>query len=185
MSRGGLERTWPMTVAVGFMCTDGIVIAADREISTLTVKLDDQKAWLFSYPKDTIDSLPLLRIGIAGAGDYGFIKFAAERLDEQLAAWVTQHGTVEIDDVNNAIQVVLTDIHHNHLYPYGQPHERPTIDLLVGIWLRSSRMRLGRSSLTAVTKVWNYEAVGIGSDLANFLVRRFYSERISSSSAMF
>lgn len=174
-----------MTVAVGFMCTDGIVLAADREISTPTVKLDDQKAWLYSYPKQTDDTAPLLRVGIAGAGDYSFIKFAAERIDAQLDAWIAQHGAVEIDDVNDAIQTVLTDVHHEHLYPYGQPHERPTIDLLIGIWLRSGRMRLARSSLTAVTKVWNYEAVGIGSDLANFLVRRFYSQRIPLSSAMF
>jgi hypothetical protein len=172
-----------MTIALGFMCTDGIVLAADRELSTPTVKIDGPKAWIFAYPREAED--PQLRVCLVGAGDYAFIKFAAEQLDDLLMKWVAQHGAPTIDDVKDVIQTVIMDVHHEHLYPIGQPHERPAIDLLIGLWLKSGRMRLARTSLTAVTKVWNYEAVGIGSDLANFLVRRFYADRIPISSAMF
>lgn len=171
-----------MTVAVGFMCTDGIVLAADKEVSTPTVKFAGPKAWIYRYPRQGDN--PVLQVGIVGAGDYGFIKFAAERIDNQLTLWIDRHGTASMDEVNDAIQVVIDDVHKNHLYPFGQPHERPTVDLLVGIWL-SGRIRLARTSYTAITKVWNYEAVGIGSDLATFLVRRSYTDRIPLSSAMF
>jgi 20S proteasome alpha/beta subunit len=171
-----------MTIAVGFMCTDGIVLAADREVSTPSVKVEDRKAWIYAYPRQAPD--PVLRIGIVGAGDYSFIKFASEQLDAQLAAWFGQHSDIDMDEVGEAIQSVISDIHHNHLYPYGDPHLRPEIDLLIAIWIASKGYRLVSTSLTAVTKVWNYEAVGIGRDLAHFLVRRFYADRIAMSSAM-
>lgn len=172
-----------MTVAVGFMCTDGIVLAADREVSTPSLKFEGPKAWYYRYPPDAAQ--PTLKVGIVGAGDYSFIKFAAERIDGQLREWIQGHGQASMDEVNGLIQGVINDIHLNHLYPVGQPYERPTIDLLIGIRLHTGRIRLARTSLTAITKVQNYEAIGIGSDLANFLVTRLYSGRVTATTAAF
>jgi len=68
-------------------------------------------------------------------------------------------------------------IHLNHLYPYPDAASRPEISLIVGA-LASDGYRLVTTSLTTVTKVWNYEAVGVGSPLANCLIKRIYLERI-------
>jgi 20S proteasome alpha/beta subunit len=172
-----------MTVAVGFRCADGIVLAADREVSTPFAKFDGPKAWVYSYPTESSD--PILRIGIVGAGDYAFIKFASERIDHHASAWIAQHRIATIDEAIDIVQLIISEIHKQHLYPAGRPEDRPAIDLLVGIWVAGAGWRLVRTSLTAVTNVWNYEAIGTGSDLANFLVRRFYIDQIPISSAMF
>ena len=172
-----------MTVAVGFMCTDGIVLAADREVSTASLKIDGPKVWYFRYPPNATH--PVLRVGVAGAGDYAFIKYASELIDRQLRDWVEQHGQATMDEVNAIVQGVINDIHHNHLYPIGQPHERPNIDLLIGISISDGRIRLARSSLTSITNVCDYEAVGIGSDLANFIVKRSYKSRVTVTNAVF
>jgi hypothetical protein len=87
--------------------------------------------------------------------------------------------------VSSLIQGVVTDIHHNHLYPVSQlTYERPVIDLIIGVCLRG-RMRLMKTQLTAITKVVEYEAVGAGADLANFIIKRFYGGRLAVSQAVF
>jgi hypothetical protein len=88
------------------------------------------------------------------------------------------------DDVQGAVQGVVHDIYLNHLYPYPDPATRPDIALIIGVLAKDGR-RLMTTSLTTVTKVQNYEAVGIGSPLANFLIKRFYSGRVSVAAATF
>jgi len=176
------ERKRPMTVAVGFQCKDGIVLAADREISTPSVKVDGPKAWYHRFPADATH--PVLRVGIVGAGDYAFIRYASELIDRSLRLMVDTNGAPTVDDAASVIQDVINHVHHDHLYPVGQALERPTIDLLVGISVAAG-VRPCRTSLTAMTKVSDYEAVGIGSDLANFLVKRTKGGRVSTANAVF
>ncbi len=114
-----------MTVALGFMCTDGIVLAADREVSTPTVKIDGPKAWTFLYPRELpIQSCVLVSLGLATT----YIKFAAERLDDQLANWIDVHGKAEIDDVVDAIQaVILIFIMSTCTHTASHTKDRPSI----------------------------------------------------------
>jgi 20S proteasome alpha/beta subunit len=165
-----------MTIAVGFTCDDGLVLAADTEISSDSFRIDGDKAWFLRVPPDA--ETPTLKVGVVGSGDLAFIRYAAELIRTGL------DKDMRKDDVQAVVQGVVNDIHHNHLYPYGQPHERPVIELLVGVLAQDGR-RLISTNLTAVSKVWNYEAVGTGSWLANFLIKRFYSGRLPLTSAIF
>ena len=61
---------------------------------------------------------------------------------------------------------------------------RPEVSLILGVLAHDGR-RLMTTNLTTVTKVWNFEAVGSGSPLANFLIKRFYSGRLDVSAAAF
>jgi len=160
-----------MTVAVGFRCTDGIVLAADSELTFGSAKLSGPKAWSYSYSPARAD----FRVGIVGAGDHGYIQFAADQIDQRLRALTQQLDQADVaptvDDLQSVVQVVVNEIHHDHLYPYSQshPYDPLTVELLVGMRLEPNALRLVRTSLTSVTKVWNFAAIGIGSHLANFL----------------
>lgn len=178
-----------MTVAVGFHCTDGLVLAADSELSNSTIKFSGTKAWIYRYPKGTADPVPLAQVAIVGAGDAAFLQYASERIDGALDDYVSglrAGAAVTMPAINSIVQGVVNDIHHNHLYPVSQfAGERPAIQLIIGVWLRSGRIRLMRTNLTAITKVWDYEASGSGSDLANFIIKRFYGGRVAISQAVF
>ena len=166
----------PMTVAVGFTCDDGLVLAVDSEISDGVARFDGDKAWFWSLPDEAEN--PLLKIAVVGSGDLAFIRYAAERIRFGLRVEMNR------DDVQSVIQGVVSDIHINHLYPYPEAADRPVIDLLIAIRAPDGR-RLLSTSLTTVSKVWNYNVVGTGSTLANFLIKRFLGGRFTVGEAAF
>jgi len=170
------ERKRPMTIAVGFRCTDGLVLAVDSEVSDDSSRYEDEKAWIYRYPPE--DANPRLKVGIVGAGDLAFVRYAAERIGYAL------NENMGKDDVQGAVQGVINDIHLNHLYPYPDNLTRPEIYMLVGC-LAHDGNRLLTTSLTTVTKVINFETLGIGRPLANFLIKRFYKGRIEVSAGIF
>ena len=172
-----------MTVALGFHCTDGVVLAADSEISNNVMKYQGDKAWIYKYPSDA--ERFELQVGIVGAGDASFIQYAAERIDASLGDEIQKRTRLTMAQVNSVIQGVVNELHHTHLYPVPPTHDQPRVELIIGIWLGDTRNRLAKTYLTAMTKVWNYDAVGIGSALANFIIKRFYGGRVTVSQAVF
>lgn len=165
-----------MTLAVGFRCTDGLVLAVDSEIGDGVSKYEDEKSWIYRYPPQ--DENQRLKVGIVGAGDLAFVRYAAERIGHELNADMGK------DDVQSVVQGVINQIHLEHLYPYPDQASRPEIFMLVGCLARDGN-RLITTSLTTVTKVVNFETLGIGRPLANFLIKRFYTGRIEVASGIF
>ena len=99
-----------MTVAVGFHCTDGVVLAADSEISNAYMKYQGDKAWVYKYPRDA--SAYWLQLGIVGAGDAAFIQYASGRIDAAMHDLFDHCDKPTMDDGNSVVQGVLNDIHH-------------------------------------------------------------------------
>jgi 20S proteasome alpha/beta subunit len=173
-----------MSIAIGFQCTDGIVLAADSEISNSFVKLPGDKAWIYKYPP-AADRFTL-QIGIVGAGDASFIQYASERINDALEEKFEKQQRMTMPAVKAVIQGVINDLHYSHIFPVPAHHpEPPSVELIIGVWLGDTRLRLTKTYLTSITKVWNYEAVGVGSALANFIIKRFYSGRVTMSQAVF
>lgn len=167
-----------MTLALAFACEDGLVVSADSEVTTDVERLDGDKVWYLRFPRDAEE--PTLKVGIAGAGDLGFIKFAKDQIAAEL------QPDMDLDDTQAIIQGVINDLHHQHIYPYGQPHEREHLSvwLLIGILAKDGR-RLLSTQLTSVTEVDRCHVIGTGIDLANFIVKRSGPERLTVADAVF
>ncbi len=64
-----------MTIAAGFLCEDGIVICADREVTTDFEKYEESK--IFTVNSDSSPATPTAII--AGSGWLDFVKMAVRQ----------------------------------------------------------------------------------------------------------
>src|SRR5262245_62171423 len=115
--RDGLRA---MTIAAGFVCSDGVVLCADTEL-TASYKQQGQKLWLHTY--DT------LSVVLTGAGDYVLLKLANSMLSARVKAGMT------VSDVEGQIGEVVTEIVSTHVdtAPQWQVASGYDIALLVGV----------------------------------------------------
>jgi hypothetical protein len=113
-----MRRRERMTIAIGMLCRDGVVLGSDREMTLDTMKVDDTKCHLLSLRKD-------LRVGIAGAGTADLIRFSAQELDRRLK------DSMSADDVRSQAEAMINEL--NTSYLANQSGVERTLDLLVGI----------------------------------------------------
>lgn len=110
-----------MTIGIGLVCSDGIVIAADGEITHGLVK--SQRVKLFEIRGVSED----VSLVAAGAGDEMFIDGIRERLQEQLTAEVP-----DIVSLKRGIEGIVVQA-CNEIWPLFDPANRPTIELLLAL----------------------------------------------------
>lgn len=171
------RRRKPVTIASGFKCPDGIVLATDTEYTTAYAKTYAPKLFTCAPQQDFI-------VCLAGAGDADYMKMAAERIDEALP------GTKPtFDSIRYAIETANTSIYKKHVYPYpGKSDEKPWYDLMAAVWVRDNTppterllgegketTRLFKLTRTSITKVDSYSFLGTGEYLANYLARLHWS----------
>lgn len=166
-----------MTLALGFVCRDGVVLAADSELSNSFARSDGDKIWYLRFPLGAGN--PTLKVGVAGAGHVAFLTYAKDLIQARLLP------TMGLDQAQAAIGEVLKELYREHIYSYGQPNERDHLNVyfLVGIAAHDGR-RLLATELTAVNRVTRYQAIGGGTDLADFVVKRSSVAQPSVSDAV-
>lgn len=153
-----------MTIAAGFVCSDGVVLCADTEL-TSSYKQQGQKLWIHSNSYG-------LSIAVTGAGDYVLLKLANEHISHRLSK------AMSVDDVRHGIvERVLASIHKDHVDAAPESLLRSGeygLSLLVAIQYRS-RALLFESSRTALSPVVDYRCVGSGSPVANLIAGTMFS----------
>lgn len=146
-----------MTIAAGFVCTDGIVIGADTEYSNSVVKEYRSKIW---RSQDE-------RCVIAAAGDEVLMKEAAETL---LTCLDSEYS---VEDVKEQFQDTMQAIHERFIDYSNDPSF--TLRMLVAAQA-SDGLVLFRQSRWAVTDVKAYACIGSGEAFGNYVAKRFFGE---------
>jgi 20S proteasome alpha/beta subunit len=151
----------PMTIAVGFDCVDGIVLATDSQFTGGVGKTSGRKI----FP---ICGNERHAVTIAGAGSAALTKRAVESFKDLIRVQIGD-GSPSTEDLRNLLEDALCAVHDKHVYP-APPNERPVLDfwLLAAVWTPSGKA-LFRSDLTAVTPVMGRSCIGIGSYLGDYL----------------
>ena len=142
-----------MTIAAGFVCNDGIVLAADSEISTQTSKWEGRK--LFEHIRQNYG------VVVTGAGDADLLNMAAYEIGRALAA------TDKLDGIRAKVSAVLDQICERCIdrYQDGDPN-RPQLFLLIAARMNSGQCLLLRTNENRISSVDGCEFVGIGADIA-------------------
>jgi hypothetical protein len=131
-----LPKVKAMTVAAGFLCSDGIILCADSEHA-------DDKA-KFQRPKVfRLDDKGLL---LTGAGTSSYIKMAFDKLCDEY----TDTFPASPSAARTALEKVVIDIYANHIAPFFDVHNRPFIHLLTGTRCANGEMALVKSEDTGV-----------------------------------
>jgi len=158
-------RRKSMSIAIGYAYDQGVVFCADTKIST-DIKTNESK--IAFYASD--DGQACLTFAMAG-NDMDYARSSAAACWEMVQKLDFKTATLEI--VQQAVQFALGDFYESKILDHPD-RLSGALDykLLVGIWLRGeTRLYINREVL--LTPVQDYECIGTGSYLANYLIRQY------------
>jgi 20S proteasome alpha/beta subunit len=160
-----------VTIAVGFRCFDGVVIATDSQYTLDIAKGRGQK--IFPIPTNGHYALT---IGGAGASDQ--IKWTVAEIERSLAKEIGARRTTS-EEIREVIEAVLQRSYAAHV-DTAPEDERVWLEygLLIGIWTAHERTILYKSARTIVTEVAypNHVGLGIGSYLTDFVLAALFDK---------
>jgi hypothetical protein len=148
-------RKPPMTVAIGMLCEDGIVLASDSKYRTNGEDEFGKKI----YPLPHSD---WLRVVVAGAGTVGFIKAAKDKIKSALPLAETSLLGVQafIESVNKAF-------YESYIVPHPDPFQRPDYGLLIGVAHKTDGLLLLHTTANSIAQVDDIQMEGTGGVVAN------------------
>lgn len=163
-----------MTIAAGFVCLDGIILAADTQETVP------------GYTKNSTEKIRMwadhgLGIAITGAGDTDLI----ETIGPEIERAIYRGYSPKQARFDNELREIIRKTMHSAFLKYIRPYaafpreERPGCDLLVAVSVKNEVNDyecLFKASGTVVRKIeYGAECVGTGLILAKSLIERFYS----------
>jgi 20S proteasome alpha/beta subunit len=164
-----------MTIAAGFICRDGIVLATDTQYSVGgLLKTDGPKLFNVAERSD-------LSVVIAGAGSVPFMRMAVGEIEAALRQM--PDGTATLPKAKKVIEDVLMNVFAVHVYPV--PGDRPEFELLVGIWTQPDGLHLFRTYLTTVVPASDYACIGVGVYVSHFALSLMYRMDVGATEATF
>jgi hypothetical protein len=148
-----------MTIALGIIATDGLVVGADSEESTGFLKSSQQKLMpLFLGMQLGSGGHPPTGVCVfTGSGDGGYIDAVTEDLMEILYD-ETLHGPA----LKKALGKRLKDFYKDHIIPFAAfpENDRPSMDLLIAV--QKHQHNLYVTDRTTIRSARPYGIVGIG-----------------------
>lgn len=150
-----------MTVVIGLMFEQNIVLAADREENDFYLRYQVQKITRFGFPGPSG-----MMMGIMGDGDAHFIDYSTAKLVKHVRA----HPRLAISEMESAIETVLKPVFDDHIFPGTLPSgERRDFGLLIGV-SHNGEARLFKTDQAAPVEVFDFAASGIGASYAHILL---------------
>lgn len=172
-----------VTIALGFLCTDGVVLATDTQYTAGGMKSQGPKLFnLFAAPILPRRDLAVL---VAGAGRVPFMKRAVERIEEALRSLSnpTNH------DVRETIEAILLQFYAQHVYPmpdYKQANA--DFQLIVGVWTRADGFGLyttDETTINTVVRSSGHCSIGTGRPLSEYALDLICEPFITVENAKF
>ena len=159
-----------MTLAAGFIASDGIVIARATERSGSAAKWTPTEIF--------VGSSSAYEIAVTGSGDPALIRMAADQLLER-----TLEGDEDLSDLCEECERLVNRLSKKYIFCYGERDaERPQLQLLVGARMREDGSRLLlRSDANRIAKSDGIELVGHGSELARSVASWLYEPGLTVS----
>lgn len=156
-----------MTLIAGFVCPDGLVIAADTEIELGDVRFQQSK--LIDSPA----SQPIYRLILGGAGWSDYIDETMQDIRDEVA----KLGTPRTGDVDEVIRNSIARIHEQNIFMHWEPgdRERPSVSLIVGLRDVDGHCCLWKTNDKTVSVVTaGATFVGSGIIVANYVSEKLF-----------
>jgi len=166
-----------MTIVAGLRCANGIVLCADtQETKNELSKINVPKLRIEPWFKAGKDSPEELMIAVAGAGDGPFIDKIIER------AWEEVSVVSSFEEACSEMERSIKDIHEEYGHIF-QPGYLPQVRMIYGIKMQGNS-KLFTAFGPVVNEKSNFDSVGAGYYMADFLATRMHSNHLSISQAI-
>jgi 20S proteasome alpha/beta subunit len=163
------QRGEAMTLALGFKCSDGIVLGADSEISTDTSKWSERK--ILDFPK--LKSHPYFAYA---TDDVDFAKGVIERLAVQIER--AERGN---SNIVAGLKGELKSVQKEYSRTYPKKDERPIFQLLMA--LREQTLALFMIRGVECTPVSQAGYIGSGEPVGRAVATPLFSNSLTTSDA--
>jgi 20S proteasome alpha/beta subunit len=163
-----LEYYCAVTIAIGFNCSDALLLCADTEVTTPGIsKLTSSKLFRREYKNG-------IRSAIAYSGNLGYGRMAMQHIEQILEAMGRKTSTIL--GMRKKIEEEIFQLKTKHIYPHpDKPYGFIDFDLLMGLWSPVDAIAaLLWTQETAVNELLGYSAIGAGEYLAHYLLRPRY-----------
>ncbi|HTT03516.1 MAG TPA: hypothetical protein VMG11_15660 [Steroidobacteraceae bacterium] len=159
-----------MTLAAGFLCTDGVVVARATERSGSAAKWTPTEIFVGSGSG--------YEIAVTGIGNAALIRMAADQLLER-----SLEGDEDLSELWEECERLVNRLSKKYIFCYGERDpERPQLQLLVAARMREQGSRLLlRSDANRIAKSDGFEVLGHGSELARSVTSWLYEPGLTVS----
>lgn len=155
-----------MTICIGIVARDGIVVASDREEGDGYLKNDTGKILTTFRGR-----VPIGWIGVTGAGDGPSIDEVSASLSDSFC----EEGERDASQAKESLMARHRAYYKENVLPFSvHPQTCPDYSLIVGCFGGGFRKALFFTSKLAFNEVKDYQAVGIGASIANHWLSRLY-----------
>jgi hypothetical protein len=137
-----------MTIALGILGSDGLVLAADSEHTWNYLKTSSPK--LSSATGNG-------SIAITGSGTSGYL----EGLSQRISSIFIGNPGFSIEELDGAFGAELRAFFEDHVIPFAAFATPPFCDLIIGVQ-RDSQQALWASTHASLRRCENYAATGFG-----------------------
>jgi 20S proteasome alpha/beta subunit len=160
-----------MTIALGILASDGVVIAADTQENIGALKVTTRKIFTRRDP------IRGRAFAASGAGNSGYI----DAINQRLARHFERANTPELAESD--MSAALLAFYRDHLFPMNvvPARERPAVELISGMTWKGRAPILFASEDSTLHQAKDYAAVGAGSDFAMMLLDRIVSRKVDLS----
>ncbi len=160
-----------MTIALGIIADDGVVIAADRQETDGDQKKDNRKI-------DSLWAIPVGALVVAGAGDGPYIDSMTTRLQYCFGEEASD-PSIDVEEMTMKFRASHSAFYSEAVLPFAgyQPYERPDYELLFGCSI-GARHLLWYSHKLTLNQAQGFRAVGVGASTAESLLKKFYVLRL-------
>ncbi len=182
-NRKRLPRRKQMTIAVGMLANDGIVIASDTQESTGDYMKGARTKMMSFASLDLGDNKGRApsksgTCTVAGAGDSGYVRALMQNIGDTFLSNPDAPSYKVMGkeiDLQVKFEDCLKSFYKEHVIPFAAypSRDRPDVEFLIGLY-RKYDLKLFKSEKTALVHAMPYGAIGIGCTFAELLLNRLY-----------
>jgi 20S proteasome alpha/beta subunit len=152
-----------MTIALGVLAKDGVVLAADTELTWGYLKTSGEKIWTTEAKAGAL--------AIAGAGLGGYLEAVSQQLIDDFQSL---HKPIASEQIKKRFEKILAAFHKAHVMPYGEA---------ASIWFLIALQHGKETDLWATHSgvIWRrtpYATVGLGCEYADALLGKILRARL-------
>lgn len=163
------HRRKATTVALGFCVQDGMVIAADRQVTAGDAKSNTGKidVWLDPNP----EGMNRGTLAVTGAGDFGYLKALSQLLREPF----TRPEPLSFPALKEEFERITRRFYRQHVIPFKRYRENdgPDVELILAAERNNERC-MWYTANSVVLETRRPISVGSGSTLAEVLFQQGY-----------
>ncbi len=156
-----------MTIALGILANDGVIIAADTQETVGYSKLNQGKVAAFGHRRPDGHWRQCL---FSGAGPAVYIDACR---DQFMKAFASEQSNADAN-IATIFDISVRDFHEQRIVPLARlPDDRPYVQLILAVQDHQT-VEIWRAEQNVIVSGTPFSAVGIGSDLALSILGRMY-----------